>query len=155
MDFKQYSELYHHGIKGMRWGVRRYQNPDGSLTPEGKNRLRKLNDSYAYLQEGEEGLKNMDRLFKRQYTEEEEKYMPSSSKAFMNYASISPTFNTLKNFTKAISKPVIKKYKKTVDTILKEFEDQGITLQEMDEMRSLYTSDAYVRRVFKQYGIKS
>ena len=28
-------ELYHHGIKGMHWGVRHYQNPDGSLTPAG------------------------------------------------------------------------------------------------------------------------
>ena len=31
-------ELYHHGIKGMRWGVRRFQNKDGSLTPAGKKR---------------------------------------------------------------------------------------------------------------------
>lgn len=29
-------ELYHHGIKGMKWGVRRYQNKDGSLTAAGK-----------------------------------------------------------------------------------------------------------------------
>ena len=29
-------ELYHHGIKGQRWGVRRYQNSDGSLTSEGR-----------------------------------------------------------------------------------------------------------------------
>ena len=32
------NELYHHGIKGMRWGVRRYQNKDGSLTPQGKKK---------------------------------------------------------------------------------------------------------------------
>ena len=31
-------ELYHHGIKGQKWGVRRYQNEDGSLTPAGKKR---------------------------------------------------------------------------------------------------------------------
>ena len=33
-----YEYLAHHGIKGMKWGVRRYQNPDGSLTPEGRQR---------------------------------------------------------------------------------------------------------------------
>lgn len=32
------NELQHFGIKGMKWGVRRYQNKDGSLTPAGKKR---------------------------------------------------------------------------------------------------------------------
>lgn len=34
-------ELYHHGILGQKWGVRRYQNPDGSLTAAGKTRYAK------------------------------------------------------------------------------------------------------------------
>lgn len=35
-----YNELYHHGIKGMKWGVRRYQNKDGSLTGAGRKRYK-------------------------------------------------------------------------------------------------------------------
>lgn len=38
-DCLEYSDdLYHHGTKGMKWGVRRYQNKDGSLTAAGKKR---------------------------------------------------------------------------------------------------------------------
>ena len=33
-------ELYHHGIKGQKWGIRQYQNKDGTLTPEGIIRYR-------------------------------------------------------------------------------------------------------------------
>lgn len=36
---RRQNELYHYGIKGQKWGVRRYQNEDGSLTEEGKRRL--------------------------------------------------------------------------------------------------------------------
>lgn len=39
------TELYHYGIKGQKWGVRRYQNPDGTLTAKGKKRLAK-NEKY-------------------------------------------------------------------------------------------------------------
>lgn len=37
------SELYHHGIKGQKWGVRRYQNADRTLTTAGKARYSKGN----------------------------------------------------------------------------------------------------------------
>ena len=34
--------LAHHGVKGQRWGVRRFQNPDGSLTEKGKRQIKTL-----------------------------------------------------------------------------------------------------------------
>lgn len=40
------TELYHHGVKGQQWGVRRYQNKDGSLTALGRKRASKLESQY-------------------------------------------------------------------------------------------------------------
>lgn len=56
--------LQHHGVKGMKWGVRRYQNPDGSLTDAGKKRVSKQYKKYAI--KGQRSLDNnyQDRYFK-------------------------------------------------------------------------------------------
>lgn len=46
-----YGYLAHHGIKGQKWGVRRYENPDGSLTEAGKKRYRKYQNPDGSLTE--------------------------------------------------------------------------------------------------------
>lgn len=54
------NELYHHGIKGQKWGVRRFQNPDGTLTAAGKKRY--------YTQTGslsKRGLKEVHKATRR------------------------------------------------------------------------------------------
>lgn len=43
-------ELYHHGILGQRWGNRRFQNEDGSWTPEGRERYGKGDDERVKIQ---------------------------------------------------------------------------------------------------------
>lgn len=50
------NELYHHGIKGQKWGVRRFQNPDGTLTELGKKKAshRQIkNDKRSYMKQHE------------------------------------------------------------------------------------------------------
>ena len=58
-----YDEIKHHGIKGQKWGVRRYQNADGSLTAKGKQRY---------------GTKEN---FERQYPEDVKRNVKSTKKA--------------------------------------------------------------------------
>ena len=64
-------ELYHHGIKGQRWGDRRFQNEDGSWTPEGRERY------------GKGG--RLFQIFKRNKSEQQIKADQQKAKAKISY----------------------------------------------------------------------
>jgi hypothetical protein len=58
MTYYNNTELYHHGIKGQKWGVRRFENEDGTLTELGKKRYKygtvtvsrnRLDDTDSYV----------------------------------------------------------------------------------------------------------
>lgn len=78
------AEFYHHGVKGQKWGVRRYRNKDGTLTPAGKKRaaqnrkkpdayvIRKGTDFYRLSSTKDEDLKK--RIYASPSTEDKHSY---------------------------------------------------------------------------------
>lgn len=91
-------ELYHHGIKGQKWGIRRYRNLDGTLTPAGKKRYakqeykRQTNEAYSRYEKSiksiEKGYKRGQNLSKKDLERErqaEERYQTESTKAKATY----------------------------------------------------------------------
>ena len=69
------NELYHHGIKGQKWGIRRYQNSDGTLTAAGKARYgahvenvsekRLLNQMKKYRKSDSKAITAIDERWKK------------------------------------------------------------------------------------------
>lgn len=96
--YNQSSELYHHGIKGQKWGIRRYQNEDGSLTEAGKKR---------YITTQKKLINKLNRsIDKVHYYKERNKMIEKSNKNIMDIVGQSYSVN----FSKKFNDKKIKKY---------------------------------------------
>lgn len=62
-------ELYHYGVKGMKWGIRRYQNKDGSLTPKGKKHYDNMSGTEMHKKLQKTYNKSKGGLFGKNYGE--------------------------------------------------------------------------------------
>lgn len=97
--------LAHHGIQGQKWGVRRYQNEDGTLTDAGKKRL-----GFGKKNQKEKDiLKNWDNMS----YQEQNKYLKEYKRKAEITKSISDTIQKKSDINKN-TQPFVKRYLKTI-----------------------------------------
>ena len=109
------NELYHHGVKGQKWGVRRYQNPDGSLTAAGKRRFKKV-----VSDEKKQQLHTKRAKFLLEGNSENNK---------ISAREIKESYKDLKDF---MSKKESQSYKKDIDTLLEKSKLYEKLLKDID-----------------------
>lgn len=145
------NSISHHGIKGQKWGIRRYENSDGTLTEEGKKRynysdgIKSIKDKYRIRKAdakkrlekaGEEWERNnKNRSLKDQannYTKSDKKFDAESDRYINDMKKIK---KDRKNEINKYKKDSVSKYSKAMDDLIKK---QEILDKKWDKVKDLY-----------------
>ena len=121
------NELYHHGILGQRWGVRRFQNPDGSLTPAGKKRYLK-DDGTMTLRGRHDSLKN--EALRSAIKTEQMKNSPYSDYKENGFEDTTPNLPGVSNVEKNVKNGANSFY---IGTTLQRGSDTNVSMKEMND----------------------
>lgn len=129
-------ELTHWGIRGMKWGIRRYQNPDGTLTEAGKKRYGSdTDDSEAKARAAEMAkIRRLKTTHPSLLTDDELNYLQERRKAERRAVDYSKQYKKLKK----------KKAEKLTDAELQ------YLLQRKDAERNLKKSDSFVGSLLRE-----
>lgn len=136
-------ELCHHGVKGQRWGVRRYQNEDGSLTNAGKRRIaKKIKNTGGYstglYRQNQSTYKNKDLIRKhvsKDLFDEYSKAQDEATKAVEKYNKYYPNMSDKKE--KQLWND-IEKHNKKIDEINKKVVDELVGKYSNKKVKVLY-----------------
>lgn len=116
-------ELYHYGIKGMHWGVRRYQNPDGSLTSSGRahytDEVSKLKKKSSKLRDK---AKKYEKKSSRWYRTKEGhvKYNKKKARKMVKADKIDEKISDIQNTLLSSNKKNIESGKKALERLFKD-----------------------------------
>lgn len=108
-----YTYLAHHGIKGQKWGLRRYQNLDGTLTPEGIQRhRRKFKLANAGIEKSAKIVESMKNSARNKGLIDDSDNLTESGKSFMDRLVQSSYYATapLQKTAMAMAQPMLSKW---------------------------------------------
>jgi hypothetical protein len=123
------SEIYisHHGVKGQKWGVRRYRNKDGSLTDAGRDRLsRKLRNDRERVLKRTNSLQ-LSKKHKKMTTSEVSRVITNDDKKMINDARKKWLDSTDEKTSDKYHSLYMDECRKVADKVVGEYGDRRIT----------------------------